>query len=99
MIGGVAAVVVISLLIGYLLHLLYRLSRNIFSLFIVVILLPDVISMPRGDLLDWLSVLARTLLFLMVLALGWKLYSVLAWLKQAPRPVQGWTSEQLPGTR
>ncbi len=65
----------------------------------VVIVLPDFISMPRGDLLDWLSVLARTRLFLLVLALGWKLYSVLVWLKQAPRPAQGWTPEQLPGTR
>jgi hypothetical protein len=99
MIGGVAAVVLISLLIGYLLHLLYRLSQNVFSLFIVVILLPDVISMPRGDLLDWLSVLARTSLFLLVLGLGWKLYSVLVWLKQAPRPARSWTPEQLPGTR
>jgi oligosaccharide repeat unit polymerase len=99
MIGGVAAVVLISLLIGYLLHLLYRLSRNVFSLFIVVILLPDVISMPRGDLLDWLSVLARTSLFLLVLAIGWKLYSVLVWLKRAPRPAQSWMPEQLPNTR
>jgi oligosaccharide repeat unit polymerase len=99
MIGGVAAVMLISLLIGYLLHLLYRLSQNVFSLFIVVILLPDVISMPRGDLLDWLSVLARTALFLLVLAIGWKLYSVLVWLKRAPRPAQSWTPEQLPNTR
>jgi oligosaccharide repeat unit polymerase len=99
MIGGVTAVVLISLLIGFLLHFLYRLSNNIFTLYIVVILLPDVLSMPRGDLLDWLSVLARTALFLAVLAIGWKLYSVLAWLKRAPRVPRNWTPEQLPGAR
>lgn len=98
MIGGIAAVALISLLLGYLLHLLYRLSQNVFSLFMVVILLPDILSMPRGDLLDWLSVLARTSLFLLVLAIGWKLYSVLVWLKQAPRPIRGLTPEQLSGT-
>jgi hypothetical protein len=74
-------------------------SRTPLSLFIVVMVLPEFINMPRGNLLDWLSVLARTLLLLTVLALGWKIYSVLLSLKQAPRPVQPWTAEQLPGTR
>jgi len=64
-----------------------------------VMLLPDFINMPRGDLLDWLSVLAKTLLFLIVLILGWKLYSVLLWLKQAPRPAQPWSPARLPGTQ
>lgn len=99
MIGGVAGVILISLLIGGLLHLLYRMSQNVLSLFIVVILLPDILAMPRGDLLDWLSVLIKTVLFLLVLWLGWKLYSVALWLQQAPRPAQSWTPERLPGTR
>ncbi len=99
MIGGVAGVVIISFLIGLALHLLYQFSRTPLSLFTVVMVLPEFINMPRGDLLDWLSVLARTLLLLTVLTLGWKVYSVLLWLKQAPRPVQPWTGEQLPGTR
>ncbi len=99
MIGGVTGVVVISFMIGFALHLLYRFSRTPLSLFMVVMVLPEFINMPRGDLLDWLSVLARTVLFLTVLTLGWKVYSVLLWLKQAPRPAQPWTAEQLPGTQ
>jgi oligosaccharide repeat unit polymerase len=99
MVGGVAGVIVISLLIGFALHWLYLLSSTPLTLFIVVMLLPDFINMPRGDLLDWLSVLAKTLLFLIVLILGWKLYSVLVWLKQAPRPIPTWSPERLPGTR
>jgi hypothetical protein len=99
MVGGVAAVVLISLLIGYGLHLLYRSSQNVFALFIVVLLLPDVLSMPRGDLLDWLSVLMKNLLFVLVLAIGWKMYSVLVWLKDVPRAMPPWPSEQLPDPR
>ncbi len=95
-IGGVPAVVVLSLLIGLGLHLLYRMSHNAFTLFIVVMLLPDVLSMPRGDVFGWLSVLARTCLFLVVLAVGWKAYSLMAWLKQAPRPTYRWSPEQSP---
>ncbi len=97
MIGGVTAVVILSLLIGLLLNVLYRMSQYVFSLFFVVMLLPDILSMPRGDLLDWLSVLLRTCLFVAVLFIGWKLYQVLAWLQQAPRPAQQLTPEQLSG--
>ena len=84
-IGGLAGVVMVSLLIGVGLQYLYHLSRNVLSLFLVVMLLPDVMGMPRGDLLDWLSVLFRTALFLVVLGLGWVLYRILIWPKQAPR--------------
>jgi oligosaccharide repeat unit polymerase len=88
MIGGVAGVVIISFLVGFGLHLMYRSSQRPFSLFLVVMLLPDFLSMPRGDLLGWLSVLARTLLFVLVLSVGWKIYSGLIWLKQAPQSLQ-----------
>jgi oligosaccharide repeat unit polymerase len=91
MIGGLAGVVLISILIGVALHLLYRLSQNVFSLFFVALLLPDFLSMPRGDLLDWLSALAKDLLFVLILAAGWKMYSVLMWLKHAPRSMQHFT--------
>jgi hypothetical protein len=99
MIGGVTAVVILSLLIGLLLNVLYRMSQYVFSLFFVVMLLPDILSMPRGDLLDWLSVLLRTCLFVAVLFIGWKLYQVLAWLQQAPRPAPQLSPEQLSGNR
>ncbi len=98
MIGGLAGVVLISIFLGLGLHLLYRLSQNIFSLFFVVLLLPDVLSMPRGDLLDWFSVLTKDLLFVLVLAAGWKMYSILVWLKQTPRSMPHFTPE-LPEAR
>ncbi len=83
--GGLVGVVMVSLLIGAGLQYLYHLSRNALSLFLVVMLLPDVMGMPRGDLLDWLSVLLRTALFLAVLGLGWLFYRTVLWLKQVPR--------------
>lgn len=96
LIGGVTGVVVISLLIGFALHLLYRFSHGVVSLFLVMMVLPIFLSMPRGDLLDWLSVLARNTLFLLVLIPGWKIYRALVWLKQTPRPRQHPGSEPLP---
>lgn len=99
MAGGLAGVILLSLLIGYGLHSLYRLSGNVFSLWFVTMILPDCLAMPRGDLLDWLSVLARTTMFFLVLAAGWKVFSLLLWLKQAPRSTPSWGPEQLPGTR
>ncbi len=85
-IGGLVGVVLISTLIGFGLHGLYRLSGNALSLFVVVMILPDVLGMPRGDLLDWLSGLFRTALVVVFLALGFLLYRTVIWLKRAPRP-------------
>lgn len=76
-IGGVAGVVMISLLIGGVLHLMYRLSHNAFSLFLVAMVLPDFLSMPRGQLLDWVSALLRNAISLVVLAMGWSLYRLM----------------------
>ena len=84
MIGGLAGVAAISILIGLALQLLHHLSRNAFSLFLVLMVLPDFLNMPRGDLLDWLSVLLRSFLFIAMLACGWGLYSVAVWLRQSP---------------
>lgn len=98
MIGGLAGVIIVSLLIGLLLNLLYRMSQYVFPLFFVVMLLPEIISMPRGDLLGWFSVLVRTCLFVAVLYLGWKVYQGMAWLQQSPRYMPQLNSEQLPGS-
>jgi hypothetical protein len=95
MIGGVSAVVVISLLIGLLLNFMYRMSQYVFSLFFVVMLLPDILSLPRGDLLGWVSVLVRACLFVVVLFVGWKLYQAMLWLQQAPRQL---SPRQVPGS-
>ena len=88
----------ISLLIGLGLHVLYRKSQSALGLFFVVMLLPDVLSMPRGDLLGWLSVLVKTCLFVVILGIGWKAFQVLLWLKAAPRTTVQLGAEQLPGS-
>jgi oligosaccharide repeat unit polymerase len=84
-IGGMIGVLVVSLLVGFGLHVLYRASGTSVGLFIVVMMLPDVIAMPRGQLLDWPSVLLRSFLYIGVLWMGWQVYRCIAWLKNAPR--------------
>ncbi len=73
-IGGLSGVVVISLLIGFGLHLLHHFSRTALALFVVAMILPDIMMMPRGGLLDWLSVTARSAISILLLALGWWMY-------------------------
>ena len=87
LLGGLAGVTIVSLMIGGGLHLLYRLSGSATRLFIVAMLLPDVVAMPRSGLLDWVSVLLRCALYIGVLMVGWQLYRLLIWLKSAPRQV------------
>jgi hypothetical protein len=50
-------------------------------------LMPDIIAMPRGQLLDWMSVLCRSALYIIVLLTGWQAYRLAVWLKQAPRQI------------
>jgi oligosaccharide repeat unit polymerase len=85
LLGGLGGVVVLSLLIGGGLHLLYRLSRNMVSLFVVAMILPDVLLMPRGQLLDWVSVLLRSAISIAILGAGWVLYRFLIWSNPTPR--------------
>ena len=86
-IGGILGVVLFSLLIGAGLHAVYRLSGNIVLLFVVAMILPDIIAMPRGMMLDWMSVLLRVALYILVLACGWYVYRLFVWVKGAPREV------------
>jgi hypothetical protein len=72
--GGLGAVVIVSFVLGTGLHLLYRVSMNAIGLFIVACILPTVILMPRGQILDWVSVLALTGVSLVVLWCGWLAY-------------------------
>jgi oligosaccharide repeat unit polymerase len=76
-IGGMLGVLLISLLVGVGLHWMYVLSRSVFGLFIVAMTLPDVVLMPRGELLDWLSVFFRNVISIVLLWCGWKVYSLL----------------------
>ncbi len=91
LIGGLTGVVVLSLMIGSGLQLMYRLSSSSWPLLFVAIIMPDVLLMPRGQLLDWLSVLFRHLLLLVLLWPGWLLYSFVGWMKATPRKsIQEW---------
>lgn len=77
LLGGVAAVAAISLLIGGGLHYLYYLSRGAVTLFLVALTLPEVLFMPRGALLDWVSALFRNAISIALLWMGWKVYALL----------------------
>ena len=83
-IGGVGGVVAISLLIGYGLHLLHHFSRNPLLLVVVAMVLLDVLVMPRGNLLGWLSVLLRNAISILLLVLSWALYRFLTLIRQTP---------------
>ena len=84
LLGGVAGVIILSLLLGGMLHLLYRYSRDARSLFIVASILPAVILMPRGQLLGWVSLLVKTGISVAILWLGWRLYRAVLWLAGSP---------------
>ena len=83
--GGVAGVVLVSLLIGAGLQYMYHLSERPLSLVVVGLILPEVLIMPRGNLLDWLSVLLKYGLLFLVLYIGWLVFGLLAWLRKTPR--------------
>jgi len=65
------------LLIGFGLHVLSTLSRDSLTLVLVAMMLPEIILMPRGGLLDWISFLVRNGISLLILYLGWKFYTLL----------------------
>jgi oligosaccharide repeat unit polymerase len=73
-IGGLAGVVLISLLIGFGLRALHRFSRNAVTLFAAATILPLVILMPRGNLLTWAAIVIRNLLIILPLIPGWFIF-------------------------
>ena len=87
-IGGLAGVAIISLLLGSFFHLLYRLSGSAGWLLVVAMVLPDLVIMPRGTLLDWASALMRNALSFALIGAGWILYRFVLWLMQQPKPGQ-----------
>ncbi len=87
-IGGILGVVGISLLLGVGIHWLQVLSRSALGLFVVAMTLPDVLLMPRGNLLDWLSVAAKNLISVVLLFAGWELYKLLASIRHTPGQTQ-----------
>ncbi len=73
-VGGIFGVIAISLLIGGGLRFMHACSRNAITLVLVALVLPEVLLMPRGFLLEWGSALIRAVILLVPLALGWNLY-------------------------
>lgn len=82
--GGMIAVVLVSLALGLGLHSLYRLSGIPLLLFLIAMTLPDILLMPKGQLLDWVSVLLKNAVSIALLWFGWKIYSLLCSLKATP---------------
>jgi len=78
--AGLAGVVLVSAAIGLLLRAMHRASAHPLGLFLVTMILPDVLWMPRGGLLDWVSASLRTAVSLLVVAAGWWLYRSLAYI-------------------
>jgi hypothetical protein len=76
--GGVAGVVIVSLLLGSLFHAMQEHAGHPFALFLITMILPDILLMPRGGLLDWISASLRVALSVLLLAGGWYFYRAVA---------------------
>jgi hypothetical protein len=76
--GGLGGVVAVSVLLGAFFHGMHLGSRNPLVLFLVAMILPDMLLMPRGGLLDWVSASLRVGISVLLLLAGWYLYQALA---------------------
>lgn len=54
--GGISGVVLLSAVIGFGLHLVYRMSGKPLTLLIVALMMPALLYMARGNLLGWLAI-------------------------------------------
>jgi hypothetical protein len=77
-VGGLWGVALISGLLGALLHGMHVYARNPLGLFLVAMILPDVLWMARGGLLDWVSASVRVGISVLLLLMGWCLYQTIA---------------------
>ncbi|MGD0790748.1 MAG: O-antigen polysaccharide polymerase Wzy [Terriglobales bacterium] len=77
LVGGLWGVALISGLLGVGLHVMYRFARNPLGLFLVAMILPDVLFMARGGLLEWVSVSVRVGISVLLLRMGWSLYQTI----------------------
>jgi hypothetical protein len=75
--GGIAGVVLVSIGLGFLLHVMHVVSRTPLGLFLAGMILPDLLWMPRSGLLDWVSAALRGAISVLLLAIGWFVYRVL----------------------
>ena len=82
--GGVFAVILVSLGVGALLAAFYNYSGAPVMLFVLALTLPDILILPRVPLLDWLSVLAKNLILIVIGIAGWKLYALITSITGRP---------------
>ena len=76
--GGILGVAIVSALLGALFHAMNVRAKNPFALFLIAMILPDMLLMPRGGLLDWVSASLRVGLSLLLLLGGWYFYLAIA---------------------
>lgn len=76
--GGLAGVVAVSALLGMLFHDMHLGARSPRLLFLIATTLPDILLMPRGGLLDWVSASFRVGISVFLLLAGWHLYRAVA---------------------
>jgi oligosaccharide repeat unit polymerase len=80
--GGFFALLVVSITLGVVLHGFYRFSGDARLLFFFAIAFPDMLFMPKGQLLDWVSVFLKNFILIALIGVGWKIYSLLASIHQ-----------------
>ena len=80
--GSVPAVILVSLGIGFGLTAFYKYSANAPLLFLFAMVLPEILVMPRAQLLDWFSVLLRNTISIVLLLAGWKIYALVTSIRQ-----------------
>ncbi len=71
---GLTGVVLVSALLGFLFRAMQAHAHNPFVLFLIAMILPDILLMPRGGLLDWVSAWLRVAISLLLLVGGWYFY-------------------------
>jgi len=76
--GGLLGVVTVSALLGALFHGMHVCARNPLVLFLIAMILPDMLLMPRGGLLDWVSASLRVGVSVLLLLAGWHFYQAIA---------------------
>lgn len=86
--GGVTAVILVSLALGSLLAAFYNYSGEPVMLFLFALTLPDILIMPRAQLLDWLSVLTKNLIMVAIGLAGFRLYALITSIRGAANSSQ-----------
>lgn len=78
LLGGLCGVLIASGFMGVFLHRMHLQAMNPVGLFLVVLILPDVLWMARGDLLSWISSSLRVGVSVLLLLTGWYFYKCVA---------------------